>query len=153
MESIMSYVEKTIEVNAPLNKVYNQWTQFESFPEFMQGVVEVKQLDDKRLRWKAQIAGKQEEWTSEIYEQVPDQKIAWRSIEGAKNGGVVKFKALGADRTEITLRLEYEPEGIIEKAGDMLGVVTGRVEGDLQRFKQFIEQHRETGAWRGEIHH
>jgi len=149
----MSYVEKTIEVNAPLNKVYNQWTQFESFPEFMQGVVEVKQLDDKRLRWKAQIAGKQEEWTSEIYEQVPDQKIAWRSIEGAKNGGVVKFKALGADRTEITLRLEYEPEGIIEKAGDMLGVVTGRVEGDLQRFKQFIEQHRETGAWRGEIHH
>jgi len=149
----MSYVEKTIEVNSPLSKVYNQWTQFESFPEFMQGVEEVQQLDDKRLRWKAQIAGKQEEWTSEIYEQVPDQKIAWRSIEGAKNSGIVKFKALGADRTEITLRMEYEPEGIIEKAGDMLGVVTGRVEGDLQRFKQFIEQHRETGAWRGETHH
>ncbi len=148
----MSYLEKTIEVSSPLSQVYNQWTQFESFPEFMQGVEEVRQLDDKRLRWKAQIAGKQEEWTSEIYEQVPDQKIAWRSIEGAKNGGAVKFKALGADRTEITLCLEYEPEGIIEQAGDMLGVVTRRVEGDLQRFKQFIEQHRETGGWRGEIH-
>jgi uncharacterized membrane protein len=148
----MSYLEKTIEVNSPVSQVYNQWTQFESFPEFMQGIEEVRQLDDKRLRWKAQIAGKQEEWTSEIYEQVPDQKIAWRSIEGAKNGGTVIFKALDTNRTEITLRMEYQPEGIIEQAGDMLGVVTGRVEGDLQRFKQFIERHRETGGWRGEIH-
>jgi uncharacterized membrane protein len=148
----METIEKSIEVEEPVSKVYNQWTQFEEFPRFMEGVEEVEQMGDKRLHWKAEIGGKHKEWDAEIFEQIPDQRIAWRSITGAKNSGMVNFFPIGTGATRITLALNYEPEGAMEKVGDALGVVSSRVEGDLQRFKDFIESRgQETGAWRGEI--
>jgi uncharacterized membrane protein len=150
----MECIEKNIEVDAPLNKVYNQWTQFEDFPKFMEGVEQVTQLDNTRLHWVAQVAGKRKEWDAEIFEQVPDQRIAWRSTTGARNSGIVTFKPISANRTEVSLKLNYDPEGVMENVGDMLGVVGRRVEGDLKRFKEFIQSRvSETGAWRGEIHH
>lgn len=150
---IMETIEKSIEVNVPINAVYNQWTQFEEFPKFMEGVEEVQQLGDKRLHWKAEIGGKHKEWDAEIFEQVPDQRIAWRSTTGAKNSGMINFFPVGPNATRVTLSLNYEPEGAMEKVGDALGLVSGRVEGDLERFKEFIESRgQETGGWRGEIH-
>jgi len=149
----MERIEKSIDVDRPLRVVYDQWTQFEEFPRFMEGVEEVQQLDDKHLRWCAKVAGKREEWESEIVHQVPDQQIAWRHTRGSVNRGVVTFTPIDADRTNVTLALEYEPEGFVEKVGDALGFLSRRVEGDLERFKKFIEERgTETGAWRGEIH-
>jgi uncharacterized membrane protein len=149
----MATIEKSIEVNAPATTVYNQWTQFEEFPRFMEGVKEVRQLDDKRLHWKAEIAGKDEEWDAEITEQIPDQRISWRSLGGAKNVGMVSFDPVDANRTRVTLRLDYDPQGVVETVGSALGILSARVQGDLERFKQFIESRgAETGAWRGEIH-
>ena len=147
------HVEKSIEVEAPVNKVYNQWTQFEDFPKFMQGIEQVQQLDDKRLHWVAEIAGKRKEWDAEIFEQVPDQKIAWRSTSGAPNAGIVSFRPIADSRTHVTVRMEYDPEGVIENVGAALGAVGTRIEGDLKRFRDFIQSRiQETGAWRGEIH-
>jgi uncharacterized membrane protein len=149
----MASIEKSIEINLPVHTVYNQWTQFEDFPRFMEGVKEVHQIDDKRLHWHAEIAGKDEEWDAEIVEQVPDQRIAWRSLGGAKNAGLVSFRQIDANRTNVTLRLDYDPDGVVENVGSALGVVSARVQGDLERFKNFIESRgRESGAWRGEIH-
>ena len=149
----MQTLEKTIEVAVPVKQVYNQWTQFEEFPKFMEGVEQVQQLDEKRLHWIADIAGRRKEWDAEIFEQVPDQKIAWRSTSGAQNAGIVTFRPLDDNRTQITVRMEYEPEGAIESVGSALGAVAGRIEGDLERFKKFIQSRgQETGAWRGEIH-
>lgn len=148
----MAIVEKSIEVNVPVGSAYNQWTQFEMFPYFMEGVKEVKQLDDKHLLWRADIVGREEEWQAEIVEQVPDQRIAWTSTTGAKHAGVVTFHHISPDTSRVMLQLEYEPQGVIEHLGDLAGFVGRRVEGDLQRFKTFIEKGgEETGAWRGTI--
>jgi uncharacterized membrane protein len=148
----MERIEKSIEVDVPLRAVYNQWTQFEEFPKFMDGVEEVRQLDDKRLFWRAQIAGKDTEWEAEIYEQIPDSRIAWRSTSGAPNAGAVSFQSLGENKTKVNLVIDYQPMGAVEKVGDALGLVSAKVEGDLKRFKTFIESRGvETGAWRGEI--
>lgn len=148
----MATIEKSIEVNVPLHTAYNQWTQFEEFPRFMEGIKQVTQLDDKHLHWLAEIGGKEEEWDAEIVEQIPDQRIAWRSTSGKLNAGVVTFHYIAPDKTKIMLQMEYDPEGFVEKAGDMLGIVERRVKGDLDRFKEFIETRNiETGAWRGEI--
>lgn len=148
----MSVIEKAIEVNVPVHTAYNQWTQFEDFPRFMEGVVQVRQKDDKHLHWKASIGGKEEEWDAEITEQIPDQRIAWKSQRGAKNSGMVTFAPVSVAKAKINLRIEYEPEGMVEKAGDAVGVVSQRVEGDLERFKEFIESRgKETGAWRGTV--
>jgi uncharacterized membrane protein len=149
----METIEKSIEVDAPVSTVYNQWTQFEDFPKFMEGVEEVHQLDDKRLHWKADVGGKTKEWDAEIFEQIPDQRVAWRSTSGALNTGMVNFEPMGAARTRVAVRMNYDPEGFVENIGDFLGVVGHRVQGDLERFKQFIQlRGRETGSWRGEIH-
>ena len=149
----MSRIEKSIDVNVPLSTAYNQWTQFEEFPRFMEGIEEVQQLNDKRLHWRANIGGKQQEWDAEIVEQVPDQRVAWRSTSGAPNSGVVTFESLGAATTRVNLQLEYTPQDAVESAGEAMGVLSRRVEGDLQRFKEYIESRgAETGAWRGEIH-
>ena len=149
----MSRIEKSIEVNVPLSTAYNQWTQFEEFPRFMEGIEEVQQLDDKRLHWRASIGGKREEWDAEIVEQVPDQRVAWRSTSGAPNSGVVTFESLDPSTTRVHLHLEYTPQDAVESAGDAMGVFSRRVEGDLRRFKGYIESRGvETGAWRGEIH-
>lgn len=148
----MSVIEKSIEINVPVRAAYNQWTQFEEFPRFMEGVKQVKQIDDKHLHWKADIGGKEKEWNAEITEQVPDQRIAWTSREGALNGGVVTFHRLSDSKSKIMLQLEYDPKGVIENVGDAVGVVTQRVQGDLERFKAYIETRgQETGAWRGTI--
>lgn len=149
----MPRIQKDITCDVPVHTAYDQWTQFESFPQFMEGVKEVVQLDEKTLRWRAEVGGKQEEWEAEITEQVPGRHIAWRSTTGAPNAGSVLFKEEGTDRCRVTLELSYAPRSTTEKVGDALGVVERRVDGDLRRFKDFIE-HRgaPTGAWRGEIH-
>src|SRR3712207_1326429 len=128
-------VEKTLLVNVPVGVAYNQWTQFEDFPKFMSGVAEVRQLDDRRLQWIAEIAGVRRQWEATILEQLPDTKVAWAATEGATNAGAVYFSATGVDQTSVTLSLEYEPEGVIEAVGDKLHIVERQVEGDLQRFK------------------
>ena len=152
-ETAMPGIEKNTEVDVPVRTAYNQWTQFEEFPRFMEGVKEVRQLDPKRLHWRAEIGGKEVEWTSEITQQLPDERITWRSTSGAYNAGAVSFEPLGPSRTRITLRIEYEPEGAVETTGSVLGIVSARVSGDLERFKEFIENRGvETGQWRGEIH-
>jgi uncharacterized membrane protein len=148
----MANIEKTIDVDVPVSTAYNQWTQFEDFPRFMEGVQEVRQLDDTRLHWVADVGGKKQEWDARITEQQPDQRIAWTSTEGDSNAGVVTFHQLSPDRTRVMLQLDYEPEGVIEKAGDMTGFMSRRVQGDLDRFKEFIESRgQETGAWRGQV--
>ena len=149
----MERIEKSVEVKAPVHAVYNQWTQFEDFPRFMAGVKEVKQLDDTHLHWHAEVFGKDKEWDSEITEQVPDRKIAWRSISGdAPNAGEVRFEPLGADRTRVHLAMEYEPQGVVENVGDKMGAMTTRVQTSVNDFKKFIEKRgQETGGWRGEV--
>ena len=149
----MKTIEKSIEVTQPVSVVYDQWTQFEDFPKFMTGVKQVLQLDDTTLHWKAEVGGKIEEWDAEIFEQVPDQRIAWRSISGAKNSGTVDFRPLDGNKTKVTVNLNYDPKGTVENIGGALGVVGARVSGDLERFKNFIENRgAPTGAWRGQIH-
>lgn len=149
----MATAEQAIEVNVPVNTAYNQWTQFEEFPRFMEGVEEVKQLDDTHLHWRAKIGGRETEWDAEITEQVPDMRIAWRSTRGAQNAGVVTFHRLEDNRTRVMLQLEYEPQSAAEGVADALGFVTGQVKDDLKNFKEFMESAtRETGAWRGEVH-
>lgn len=147
----MSVIEKSVEVQCPVQTVYNQWTQFEDFPRFMEGVKEVRQLDDTHLHWHAEIAGADREWEAEIIEQLPDQKISWRAISGPENDGVVEFQPVAPDRTRITVRMSYDPQGFVENVGDFLGLVGRRVEGDMERFRKFVEQRGETGAWRGTV--
>jgi uncharacterized membrane protein len=150
----MTTIEESVDVDVPLHTAYNQWTQFEEFPRFMEGVESVTQLDDTHLRWNADIAGVRREWTAEISEQRPDERVAWHAVEGATNAGVVTFHRLDEVRTRVMLQLDFEPENLTDKAGDKLGFVTRRAKGDLARFKEYIEaQGRESGAWRGEVEH
>ena len=148
----MSTIEKSVDVEVPVRTAYNQWTQFEEFPKFMDGVESVEQLDDRRLRWRAEIGGKNVEWEAVIAEQTPDKRIAWRTHSGAKNAGVVTFHRLSDVSCRVMLQLDYEPEGAVENLGDWLGVMSRKVEGDLDRFKKFIESRgAETGGYRGTI--
>lgn len=147
-----SEILESIDVDVPVSTAYNQWTQFEEFPEFMEGVESVTQLDDRRLLWKAEIGGHELEWEAEITEQAPDQRIAWTSRGGAHNAGAVTFHRISDTTSRVTLQLDYQPQGVLEKVGDLLGVVSRRARGDLERFKRFVEERGvETGAWRGEI--
>jgi len=149
---VATQVEKTVEVDVPVNTAYNQWTQFEEFPQFMGGVDEVRQVSDSLTHWVAQIAGVRREWDAAILEQVPDSKVAWAATTGATNAGAVYFQSLGPARTLVRLQLEYEPEGLVEKVGDFLNVVSRQAEGDLERFKTFIEgRGTATGGWRGAV--
>jgi uncharacterized membrane protein len=148
----MSQVTKSVDVNVPIQTAYNQWTQFEDFPRFMEGVKSVTQTDDTHLHWVAEIAGKDKEWDAEITEQHPDERVAWTSTAGARNAGVVTFHRLDDSTTRVTLQMDVEPEGLVENVGDWAGVLDRRVEGDMQRFKEYIESRGvETGAWRGEV--
>jgi uncharacterized membrane protein len=145
-------IERSIDVNVPVRTAYNQWTQFEEFPRFMEGVESVKQLDDTTLNWVANVGGERKEWRARITEQVPDHHMAWRSDGGDFTSGVVSFQGFGPDKTKVTVKLNYEPKGMAEKLGDMLGLVSRRVQGDMERFKSFIESKgHETGAWRGTV--
>jgi uncharacterized membrane protein len=147
----MSRIQETLELEVPVSTAYNQWTQFEDFPQFMEGVESVKQLDDTRLYWIAEFGGTRREWEAKILDQTPDSHIAW---EGGPEdpSGEVRFEPLGAERCRVTLVMDYEPQGMKEKAGDLMGVAKARVKGDLERFKQFIQTRQvETGAWRGDV--
>ena len=148
----MATIEQSIEVEVPVRTAYNQWTQFEDFPRFMEGVIEVKQLDDTHLRWRANVGGKEKVWRARVTEQTPDERIAWRSEDGAPNAGVVTFHRISDNKAKIMLQIDYDPEGVVENVGDAVGLVSARVKGDLQRFKEFIEARgRETGGWRGSV--
>jgi uncharacterized membrane protein len=149
----MSRFEESIRVAVPVRVAYDHWTQFEEFPRFMEGVERVKQLDDKRLLWTASVAGREKNWEAEIVDQTPDERIAWKSIDGAQNAGAVLFEPLGPAETKVILRIDAEPEGPIETLGDALGFLSRRVEGDLRRFKEHVERVGVNGrGWRGEIH-
>ena len=148
----MAKIEKSIDVNVPVREAYNQWTQFESFPQFMDGVESVQQRGDTNLHWVATIAGKRQEWDAEITEQTPDQRIAWTSTTGDRNAGAVDFHRIDDNQTRITLTMDIEPSGALEAVGTALGIPSGQVEGDLKRFKEFIERRGQaTGGWRGEV--
>jgi uncharacterized membrane protein len=148
----MAEVKETIEVNVPISTGYNQWTQFEAFPQFMDNVESVTQLDDTHLRWVGEVGGKREEWKAEITHQEPDRVVAWRSIEGRENSGRVEFESLGPDRTKIDVTMTWEPEGLVEATADKIGVSDRAVKVDLEHFKELIESRGvESGAWRGEV--
>jgi len=148
----MASVTQSIDVNAPVRTAYDQWTQFESFPQFMDGVKQVRQLDDTHLHWVAEINGKVSEWDAVITEQNPDERVAWTSTTGQPNGGVVTFHRLGDDMTRVTVQMEWEPQGVTESVGSALGFDDRQVKGDLERFKTFIEERgAPTGAWRGQV--
>jgi uncharacterized membrane protein len=148
----MTTHENSIDVERPVRRVYNQWTQFESFPEFMDGVESITQVSPTKNHWITNVGGARREFDTEITEQTPDQRIAWKSIEGPSHAGVVTFHRLDANRTRVMLQMDFQPDGLVETAGDKLGVVGHRLEADMERFKKFIEsQPVETGAWRGEV--
>lgn len=148
----MATIEKWINVDVPVKIAYDQWTQFESFPQFMEGVEEVRQIGDTDLQWRVNIGGKIKEFETEITEQIPEKRIAWKTRGGTENAGVVTFHRIGDAVTRIMLQMEYEPEGVVEKVGDLLGAVSRRVQGDLDRFKERVERFGATGeGWRGTI--
>lgn len=150
---IVSMVEQTIDVDVPLRNVYDQWTQFEDFPNFMEGVEAVRQIDDRHCHWSTKVAGVRREFDTEIVDQLPDERIAWRTVGGdVRQKGVVTFLSLDPDHTRVRLAMDMEPQGLTEKAADALGLLDRRVKGDLKRFKGFIEEHgHATGQWRGRI--
>jgi len=148
----MASVVESIDVKVPVSTAYNQWTQFEEFPRFMEGVKSVTQTDDTHLHWVAEIAGNDEEWDAEITEQHPDERIAWNATSGAENAGVVTFHRIDDETSRVTLQMDVEPEGVVENVGTALGFLNRRVKGDLERFKEFIESRGiESGSWRGEV--
>ncbi len=148
----MAHVEQSIEINVPVRTAYDQWTQFESFPQFMEGVERVVQQDDTHLVWTAEVGGTERTWTAEITRQEPDRLIAWRSVEGKQNDGRVMFDPIAADSCRVTAEFDIDTEGFKESIGEALGFVDRRVKGDLERFKEFIEgRGQPTGAWRGEV--
>lgn len=149
----MTRIQKSIEVGVPISSAYGQWTQFEEFPAFMEGVDSVVQRDDQFLDWTATVGGQTRSWSAMIVDQTPNVRIAWKAVEGAENAGAVLFTELGPDRTRVDLTIDAEPEGAVETAGTALGFLDRRVAGDLERFKSFIEERGQpTGAWQGEIH-
>lgn len=149
-----STIEVKTDVDVPVQTAYNQWTQFEEFPRFMDNVIEVRQLDDEHLHWRATVGGKEKEWDAEIVEQLPDQVIAWRSTSGARNEGRVSFEKLDGGRTRIVVQMTYEPESLDEKVGDAVGVMQLEARRNLKKFKELIESRGvEGGAWRGVVEH
>lgn len=149
----MGTISETVDVDVPLHTAYNQWTQFEEFPNFMEGVEQVTQVDDRHNHWVTNVAGARREFDTEIIDQLADERVAWRTITGdVRQRGVVTFQELDASHTRVNLAMELETSGLAEKAADALGVVDRRARGDLRRFKHFIEERgSETGAWRGRV--
>jgi uncharacterized membrane protein len=148
----MSTVVESVDVQVPVRTAYNQWTQFEEFPQFMEGVTEVRQLDDTHLHWVVEIGGQHREFDAEITEQHPDERVAWTTRSGARHAGVITFHRLGDNLTRVTAQIEVDPEGFAENVADKTGVIDRRVKGDMKRFRDFIENRgRETGAWRGDV--
>ena len=148
----MSTIEQSIELEVPVETAYNQWTQFQEFPQFMDGVEEIRQLDETHLHWVAKFGGTRHEWDAVITEQLPDERVAWRNTDGKENAGVVTFHRLDDEHSRVMVQMDFVPDGVKEKIGDALGVPDRRVQGDLKRFKEMIEARgEESGAWRGEV--
>lgn len=149
----MSMVHESIDVDVPLHTAYNQWTQFEEFPNFMEGVEEVRQIDERHNHWRTSLAGAEREFDTEIVDQLPDERVSWRTVGGdVRQMGVVTFQRMDETTTRVNLAMDFQPEGLAEKAADAVGMVDRRVKGDLRRFKSFIEERgQETGGWRGRI--
>jgi uncharacterized membrane protein len=149
----MSTITESVDVDVDVTTAYNQWTQFESFPRFMEGVEEIRQADDTHTHWKVAIGGVTREFNATITEQHPDERVAWRSDSGPEHAGVITFHRLDDVRTRVTAQIDIDPEGFVENVADKLGILDRRVKGDMQRFKKFIEDRRgqETGAWRGDV--
>jgi uncharacterized membrane protein len=147
----MSTIEQSIDVEAPIRSVYDRWTQFEEFPQFMDGVEQIRQLDDRRLHWTAEFGGSRHEWDAEITEQLPDERVAWKNIDGKDNAGVVTFHRLSDERTRVMVQMDWTPEGLKEKLGSALNFDDRRVQGDLTRFKELVERRGPSEGWRGEV--
>jgi uncharacterized membrane protein len=148
----MASVVDSIDVKVPVSTAYNQWTQFEEFPQFMEGVKSVTQTDDTHLHWVAEVGGKEKEWDAEVTEQHPDERVAWKATSGADNAGVVTFHRIDDETTKVTLQMDVEPDGVVENVGTALGFLDRRVKGDLEKFKEFIESRgSESGAWRVDV--
>ncbi len=148
----MSTVTESVDVDVPIRTAYDQWTQFESFPQFMSGVREIRQVDALHTHWTVEIAGQEREFDATITEQHPDERIAWKSDEGPEHAGVITFHRLDDAHTRVTAQMDIDPEGFIENVADKLGILTHRVKSDMKKFKEFIERTgTETGAWRGDI--
>jgi uncharacterized membrane protein len=147
----MATIEESIEVGVPVTTAYDQWTQFEDFPSFMEGVEEVRQVDDTHLHWVAEFGGSRHEWDAEITEQHPDERVAWRNVDGKQNAGVVTFHRLDDGRTKVMAQVDWAPEGLKERIGEALGAADRRVRGDLERFRDLVEARGASGAWRGEV--
>ena len=150
--AVMASVVKSVDVEAPISAVYNQWTQFESFPQFMGGVDEITQVDDTHTHWVTSIGGVTREFDTEVTEQHPEERVAWKSTDGTTHAGVITFHRLADTTTKVTAQIDWKPEGVVEKAGSVLGFDDRQVQSDLERFKEFIEARgQETGAWRGDV--
>ena len=149
----MATIEQSIEVDVPVQTAYNQWTQFESFPAFMQNVEEIRQTDDKHLHWVAEFGGNRHEWDAEITEQLPDERVAWRNTDGKDNAGVVTFHKLSDTSSRVMVQIDFVPEGIKEKVGAAINAPDRQVKGDLERFKELVEAKGgpDEGGWRGEV--
>jgi uncharacterized membrane protein len=148
----MSTTTESVDVNRPIGMVYNQWTQFESFPQFMEGVERIDQKDDTHLHWVVKVGPVTREFDATVTEQHPEERVAWKSDSGPDHAGVVTFHRLDDDTTRVTAQMDVDPEGFVENVGDKLGILKGRVSGDLKRFKEFIESRpAETGGWRGDV--
>ena len=148
----MTTIEQAVEVHVPLAEAYNQWTRFEDFPKFMEGVEEVRQLDDTHLHWVAEVGGRRHEWDAVVTEQKPDERVAWKNTDGKENAGVVTFHRIDDTTTRLMVQLDYLPEGIIEKLGDAIGAPERRIKGDLERFKELVESRPvPADGWRGEV--
>jgi uncharacterized membrane protein len=148
----MKTIEESIEIDVPVSTAYNQWTQFETFPKFMEGVERVEQTDDTHLHWVAEVGGEKREWNAEITEQHPDERVAWKALDQDGPNGVVSFHKLDEARTKVMVQMDYEPEGMKQSVGSAVGMDSGRVKSDLESFKEFIESRGgETGSWRGEV--
>ncbi|MEP7021285.1 MAG: SRPBCC family protein [Pseudonocardiales bacterium] len=148
----MANVTESIDVEVPVSTAYNQWTQFESFPQFMGGVETITQVDDTHTHWVTSIGGVTREFDTTITEQHPDERVAWKSTDGTTHAGVVTFHRLGDAKTRVTTQIDWQPEGLVEKAGAAIGVDDRQVKSDLAKFKEFIESRGgETGAWRGDV--
>ncbi|MDQ6605160.1 MAG: SRPBCC family protein [Actinomycetota bacterium] len=148
----MSTIEESIEVRSPLRAVYDQWTQFEEFPKFMEGVAEVRQIDDTHLHWVAEFGGQRHEWDAEVTEQKPDARVAWKNTDGKDNAGVVTFHRIDDDKTRVMVQMDFVPEGIVEKLGSLIGAADRRVRGDLERFRELVENAAgQPNGWREEI--
>jgi uncharacterized membrane protein len=148
----LSTITESVDVQVPISRAYNQWTQFETFPSFMEGVEEIRQLDDTHTHWVTKIGGVTREFNATITEQHPDERVAWKADDGPTHAGVITFHRLDDSTTRVTAQMDIDPDGFVEKVADKFGILNSRVKGDLQRFKEFIEQHgQETGEWRGDV--